>query len=790
MNTQTIIKPTRSHLSLALRLVLVVAALFTVSATVKGASFTLQGQSQGSPTWITSNLQNWRELDYIPCRLLIQGGPLANQTITITFPHLKGTTPGFQDLTGFTSSPNAVITSAPVLSAPEGQDWSYTFTVTVTDGNPASVMFLGRLAAGSHMNTGSSLRLSGSPSSMGNLQVHKPSPGPGYPNLSIVKSGPETAAVGDVINYTLTYTNTATGTNIAIGSQISDILPPQLTAIPASVIGGQISGNTIFWDLGNIAPGASGSISFQAIVGTNAVFGQSVTNIGQILSSEDDANYSDNISKVITTLTVNRPPVATNDFYTTPEDTALTIPAPGVLGNDTDPESNALTATSASTPNHGAVTLSADGSFTYTPAANYNGPDSFTYVANDGTTNSTAATVAITVTPVNDAPVANGQDVTTPEDTAKAITLTGSDLDGDSLTFSVVNSPTHGTLSGTAPNLTYTPALNYNGPDSFTFIANDGTTNSTAATVAITVTPVNDAPSFVKGSNQFVTQNASVQNIANWATSISPGPADEASQTVTFQVGNNNNALFAVQPAVSANGTLTFTPGANAHGTATVTVVAHDDGGTANGGVDTSAPQTFAITVNSPPTVSIVSPTNGAVFIGPATFTVAATAADVDGTVAMVELFSGTNLLAKLTNGEPYFVTLTNVMAGTYKFSARATDNLGSTGVSQTNLVTVATELPTTFAVSMHLNPRNSLYEQTVRIYNPTYKPFPAVRVYISNLSPQVRVYNISGVENGLPYVQTYPNATVAPGSFVDLVIQYYATGGVVPNPTLFVEPV
>src|SRR5207249_1942010 len=113
-----------------------------------------------------------------------------------------------------------------------------------------------------------------------------------------------------------------------------------------------------------------------------------------------------------------------------------------------------------------AVTLNANGSFTYTPAANYNGADSFTYKANDGTLNSNVATVTITVTSVNDPPVANAQSVTTNQDTAKAISLTASDVDGDPLTYAVVAAPTHGALSGVAPNLTYTPSAGYFGPDS------------------------------------------------------------------------------------------------------------------------------------------------------------------------------------------------------------------------------------------------------------------------------------------------------------------------------------
>lgn len=108
-----------------------------------------------------------------------------------------------------------------------------------------------------------------------------------------------------------------------------------------------------------------------------------------------------------------------------------------------------------------------------------------------GTINESAS-ATIAVTNVNDAPVAQDQAVTTPEDTAVAITLVATDLDGNTLTYTVVDEPTNGVLSGTAPNLTYTPSANYNGLDSFTFKANDGELDSNIATVTITVTPVND----------------------------------------------------------------------------------------------------------------------------------------------------------------------------------------------------------------------------------------------------------------------------------------------------------
>jgi len=109
----------------------------------------------------------------------------------------------------------------------------------------------------------------------------------------------------------------------------------------------------------------------------------------------------------------------------------------------------------------------------------------------------------------------------------------------------------------------------------------------------------NDAPSFTKGADQTVNEDAGAQSVANWATNISPGPPEEAGQTLNFTVTNDNNSLFSAQPAISSAGTLTYTPAPDAFGATTVTVQLHDNGGTADGGQDTSAAQTFTITVNA-----------------------------------------------------------------------------------------------------------------------------------------------------------------------------------------------
>ena len=111
------------------------------------------------------------------------------------------------------------------------------------------------------------------------------------------------------------------------------------------------------------------------------------------------------------------------------------------------------------------------------------------------------------------------------------------------------------------------------------------------------MTPVNQVPSFIEGTNQDLPEDAGVQTVGNWATAISAGPANESSQAVNFIVNNNNNSLFTTQPAISSDGSLTYTPAANANGSATVTVQLHDDGGTAGGGIDTSASQTFTIAI-------------------------------------------------------------------------------------------------------------------------------------------------------------------------------------------------
>ena len=209
---------------------------------------------------------------------------------------------------------------------------------------------------------------------------------------------------------------------------------------------------------------------------------------------------SDTVAVRLNTTITNQAPTAVGDAYSTAEDAALTVNAPGVLGNDSDPDGNPLNAVLVSGPSHGTLTLNGNGSFTYTPASNFNGSDSFTYRASDGTLTSNPATVSISVTAVNDTPTAADDAYGTTEDTALSVAAPGvsgndSDPDGNPLSAVLVSGPSHGTLTLNANgSFIYTPAPDYDGNDSFTYRASDGTLDSNQATVMITITATNDLP--------------------------------------------------------------------------------------------------------------------------------------------------------------------------------------------------------------------------------------------------------------------------------------------------------
>lgn len=278
-----------------------------------------------------------------------------------------------------------------------------------------------------------------------------------------------------------------------------------------------------------------------------------------------------------------------------------------------------------------APAISTAGTLTFETAANSNGSATFQVtVQDDGgsgsgnvDTSGPSAVFTITVNPVNDAPTMSSFSVLNGafEDTAYTITYADlenagdeADIDSTPVNFRV-ESVIAGTLTkGGSPvvpgtttvasgeSLVWTPPQDENGVlNAFTLVAWDGAlASSPAVTLQVAVTEINDAPSFTKGSDVSVAWDQGAQSIPGWATGISVGPANESSQTPTFNVvGNNNPGLFSVQPAVSAAGTLSFTPAFNVAGTAAISVELQDSGGTLNAGVDTSAPQSFNITITT-----------------------------------------------------------------------------------------------------------------------------------------------------------------------------------------------
>ncbi len=196
----------------------------------------------------------------------------------------------------------------------------------------------------------------------------------------------------------------------------------------------------------------------------------------------------------------NIPPTANDDTLVLDEDTSASV---SPLVNDSDPDGGILDIIGITSPNNGSAILNTDDTISYFPSPNFNGEDSFSYTISDGQGGNASATVFVSVNSVNDAPVANSQSVATAQNTSINLILSATDVDNDPLTFDIIDQPRNGILSGTPPNLSYTPNTNFVGSDTFTFIANDGFLNSNIATMTITV----QASSYTAFSLQFDGQN-------------------------------------------------------------------------------------------------------------------------------------------------------------------------------------------------------------------------------------------------------------------------------------------
>ncbi|MGE0141477.1 MAG: Ig-like domain-containing protein, partial [Ilumatobacteraceae bacterium] len=353
----------------------------------------------------------------------------------------------------------------------------------------------------------------------------------------------------------------------------------------------------------------------------------------------------------------------------------------------------------------------------YRPNADANGTDSLTYALCDTRGRCDAATVTVTILAANDPPqfVAAGA-VSTTEDyglTAvagwvSAISPGAANESGQNVGFTVVVDQPSLFASlpavGSSGTLTFTPAPDAYGTSTITVTARDdgGTANGGADTssprlAVITVTPVNDPPEFTDGGAVVTGEDNGPTLVNGWATSITPGPADESAQTTSFTTTTDQPALFATAPSVDAAGALSFTPAPNAHGSASITVTAVDDGGTADGGDDTSAAHTSTITVtpvNDPVVAAGDSATVAEDTIAGVTIDVLANDTDVDGDALAVSSFDTTGIAGGVVidqGGGTFNYTPDPNFNGTETFSYTATDGQGSTVTATATIVVTPT---------------------------------------------------------------------------------------------------
>jgi VCBS repeat-containing protein len=320
----------------------------------------------------------------------------------------------------------------------------------------------------------------------------------------------------------------------------------------------------------------------------------------------DVDNDCDTALVVITVTPVDDFPIAVNDRDTTNEDTPL---SGSVRGNDTLSGDGGNLISVVDPPNHGILTLDTAGNFTYTPDANFNGTDTLTYALCDVDGDCDTATLVITVTPVDDFPVAVNDADTTNEDTPLSGSVRGNDTlsgDGGNL-ISVVDPPNHGTLTlDTAGNYTYTPAANFNGLDSFIYQLCDVDNDCDTALVVITVTPVDDFPIAVND-----------RDTTNEDTPLSGSV--RGNDTLS---GDGGNLISVVDPpnhgilTLDTAGNFTYTPDANFNGTDTLTYALCDVDGdcdTATLVITVTPVDDFPVAVNDTDTTNEDTPVTGSV---------------------------------------------------------------------------------------------------------------------------------------------------------------------------------
>ena len=274
---------------------------------------------------------------------------------------------------------------------------------------------------------------------------------------------------------------------------------------------------------------------------------------------------------------VNDRPSASDDAYSLAEDSTLTVPAAGVLANDSDAEGDTLTAVLVAGPTHGSVVLNPSGGFAYTPLANFSGTDTFRYAARDLSGESDPATVSLTVAPMNDAVVPQGDSFAASEDSSLSVGAPGvlgndTDPDGDALAAILESPPSNGTLSLAADgSFVYTPNASFFGMDAFTYRVGDGDTLSEPITVNLSVSGAPDPPS-TEPDSYSIEEDGILSVPAETGVLANDSDPDLVGLSATLiDLPADGSISFA------ASGAFTYEPSPDFHGSNTFTYLAWND---------------------------------------------------------------------------------------------------------------------------------------------------------------------------------------------------------------------
>ncbi|WP_185972672.1 Ig-like domain-containing protein [Shewanella hanedai] len=435
-----------------------------------------------------------------------------------------------------------------------------------------------------------------------------------------------------------------------------------------------------------------------------------------------DGNLISNTGSITITVSgINDAPTSSNQSITVIEDTPKTITLTAA-----DIEADTLTFNLMSSPNKGTLTGTIP-NLTYTPSLNETGTDAFTFKVNDGIADSNTATVSLNITATNDAPTSINQSITVIEDTPKTITLTASDIEADTLTFNLISSPNKGTLTGTIPNLTYTPSLNETGTDTFTFKVNDGVSDSNTATVSLNITATNDAPT---------SMNQSITVVEDTPKTVTLTASDIEADALTF-------SLMSSPSKGTLTGTipnLTYTPNLNETGTDAFTFKVNDgisDSNTATVSLNITATNDAPISINQSITVIEDTPK-----------TVTLTASDIEADALTFSLMSSPSK-GTLTGTIPNLTYTPSLNeTGTDVFTFKVND-----GIADSNTATVTLNITATNDAPISTNQSITVTEDTLK----------TVTLTASDIEADALTFSLMSSPSKGTLTGTLPNLTYTP---------------------------